>query len=180
MVEMKDLFPPEFATLIASGINRWSNLEYDLHATIWELADVRPALGACMTAQIFTTNAKLDTLLSLLKLRSADQKLIDRVNKFSSTVRPALEARNRMGHDLWLKDKLNPSGMGKLRITAAKKLDFKIETVTVEQLTADVEKIEQAQIDFHNIRVAILDAIPTLPEMSPTALHPISETLKRP
>ena len=169
-------FVPAYAELIAHAANRWAYLEYYINKSIWLLADCKPAIGACMTSQMYTLNAKLSALLSLLKLRKVDQVIIDKVNKFSSGSRDALEARNRTVHDLWLLDNLHPGQMGKLRITADKILQFHISEVGLVALKADVETIERRRVEAGEIEEAIRRVLPTLPEMSPTELHPITET----
>ena len=107
-------FVPEHAEQIAHGCNLWAMLEYYINNSIWALADIEPAIGACMTSQMYTMNARLSALLALLKFRRADQKIIDKVNKFTANVRDAQEARNRVAHDVWLLDRNNPGTMGKL------------------------------------------------------------------
>jgi hypothetical protein len=80
-------FPPEFADCIAKVAANWSALEYMINATIWELAEVRPALGACLTAQIATIPGRLAALLALMKLRGISTRLLKRVNKFAESIR---------------------------------------------------------------------------------------------
>lgn len=169
-------FLAAYAELIADAANRWAYLEYYVNSSIWLLAEVKPAVGACMTSQMYTFNAKLSALLSLLKLRKANQPLIDKVNKFASNVRDALEARNRAVHDVWLNDNINTTQMGKLRITADKILRFKIEEIKIEALRSDVEMIEIRRVQAGEIMDEIKRVLPSLPEMSHEELHPIVET----
>jgi hypothetical protein len=170
-------FLPEFSECIAEAANNWSYLEYFISASIWELADVRPAIGACMTQQIFTLHARIDALLAMLKLRRADQKIIDRVNRFQSKIREAQEARNRLVHDLWLNDNLNPTNMGKLRITASKILEFSFSSKTITELKRDVEIIIQARKSAQQLRADIFKSLSSLPEIPDVELNPIVETL---
>jgi hypothetical protein len=167
---------PAYAQLIADGANRWAYLEYYINSSIWLLADLRPAIGACLTSQMYTLNAKLSGLLALLKLRKAPQELLDRINKFASQSRDALEARNRMVHDVWLNDYIQPTQMGKLRITADKVLRYNIESINAEELRQDVQKIETRRLEAGMIKHAIELALPSLPEMSQSELYPITET----
>src|SRR6266852_2712289 len=112
-------FVGDYADCIAHAANNWSWMEYELLTVLWFLADVSPALGACLTSQIYTFNAKLDALLALMKLRKVPSEIIDSVNKFASDSRSAQEARNRFAHDVWLNDNENPQTLGKLRVTAS-------------------------------------------------------------
>ena len=170
----------EYAEQIAHGCNLWAMLEYYINNSIWALADIEPAIGACMTSQMYTTNAKLSALLSLLKFRRANQKIVDQVNKFSANVRTAQEARNRIAHDMWLVDRNDPGIMGKLRITADKTLNFDIYPIPLDELKKDVGKINASRLEFSVIREQIMDALPTLPEIPQEELHPIAHTQFRP
>jgi len=169
-------FLPNYANLIAEAANQWAYIEYLVAKSIWLLADVKPAMGACVTSHVYTTHAKLSALLALLKLRKAPQPLIDKVNKFAADFRDGAEARNRLVHDVWLTDNLHPDKMGKLRITADKILKFKAETIESEALAADVLIIEKRRKEMTAISREIEVALPTLPEMSHSELHPIVES----
>jgi hypothetical protein len=169
-------FVPEYANLIAHANNHWNYLEYDVNASIWALANVSPAFGACMTSQIYTMHARLNALLSLLKIRKADERILKKVNRFAERVREVQEARNRTAHDIWLIDRLNPGKMGKLRITAEKTLKFGVQGVDLSELKADIEKLNMRREEFFAIRREIEAALPTLPEIPQTELHPIVET----
>ena len=169
-------FIPEFSDCIARIATCWARLEYDVNAAIWALAEVRPALGACMTSQIYVFNARLSALLALAKVRRVDEAIITRINKFAEKVRAGQDKRNRAVHDIWLNDQKTPWNMGRLRITAEKKLNFKIKSVMFPELAADLELIENLSTEFRAIRDAIEAALPTLPEIPHTELHPIIET----
>jgi hypothetical protein len=173
-------FVPAYADQIAHGCNLWASLEYYINSSIWALADVEPSIGACMTAQMYTTNAKLSALLALLKFRRADQNIIDKVNRFAANVRDAQEARNRVAHDMWLLDSANPGNMGKLRITADKTLNFDILPVPIENLKKEVKKISDRRFEFAGIHDEIMAALPTLPEIPREELHPIIHNQTRP
>jgi hypothetical protein len=169
-------FLPDFADSIANAANNWAYLEYFVNSSIWLLAGVAPALGACLTSQIYTINARLDALVALMKLRRVDAALIKRVNKFQNSVRDAQDIRNRIVHDLWLNDNHSRANMGKFRITAARELKFGIDSITREALNADLAKIENRQAEASAIRDAIVAALPDLPEVPHHELHPILET----
>jgi hypothetical protein len=173
-------FIPEYAEQIAYGCNLWAMLEYYINNSIWALADIEPAIGACMTSQMYTMNSRLSALLALLKFRRVNQKIIDKVNKFAANVRDAQEARNRIAHDMWLIDRANPGTMGKLRITADKTLNFDISPVSIEELKNDVAKISARRLEFSEIRDQIIAALPTLPEIPAEELHPIAHAQTRP
>jgi hypothetical protein len=166
-------FIPEYADLIAHVATSWASLEYYIADSIWTVAELKPAIGACITAQIFGIGGKFAALLALLKLRQAPETLITKVNKFTETIRGPQERRNRIIHDVWLADLESPSSMGRLELTAPKKLSFKAETVKLEELQADYDQIAKARNEFFHIRADIYRVIPTLPEIPQSELHPI-------
>jgi hypothetical protein len=173
-------FPGDFAECIAKVAANWSALEYMINATIWELAEVRPSLGACLTAQIMTVNGRLAALLALMKLRRVDTKLLKKVNRFAERVRAPQELRNRIIHDQWVNDRLNPEGMGRIEIVAPKALTMEIKPVTITELRDDLEKISDCRFEFGAIRNEIRGALSTLPKMSQRELYPITEILPDP
>lgn len=166
-------FIPEYADLIAHVATSWATLEYYVADSIWAIAGLKPAMGACVTAQIFGINGKFAALLSLLKLRKAPDALISKVNKFTEALRGPQEKRNRIIHDVWLVNETFPYVMGRIELTAPKKLSFKVEDIELAELKSDFDAISKARTEFHAIRSEIYDAIPALPEMPQEELHPI-------
>jgi hypothetical protein len=169
-------FVPEFADCIARIASCWARLEYDMNASIWSLSETRPAFGACITSQIYTTQGRLNAILALGKFRQLDARLMKRLNKFSEKIRIGQDVRNRTVHDMWLNDNISSAHMGHLVITANRVLEMKIQSVSLPELRDDLEKVEDIQTEFLKIRRAIDDALPSLPEMSHEELHPIVES----
>jgi hypothetical protein len=170
-------FPIEFADCVAKVAANWSAM---INATIWELADVRPSLGACMTAQIGSVQARLAALIALMRLRGVNAKLLRKVNRFAERVRAPQELRNRIIHDQWVNDRHRPEQMGRIEIVAPRALTMEIKPVTIEELRADLEKISDCRFEFGAIRHEIRGALPTLPQMSQRELYPITEILPDP
>jgi len=168
-------FRPEFSDAIANAANYRAALEYSVNKTIWALALVPPALGSCITSQIYTLNAKLDALVALMNIRKVDPSIIRKTNQFSSTIREAQEARNRIMHDYWYQDKRENHKMGRLTITEKKILEFKIISIAIEDLRKDVEKIENKRFEFAEIEDQINLILPSLPPIPHALLHPITE-----
>ena len=164
-------FPPEFAQCISQVIACWSTLEYNIDMSIWHLAGVYPAVGACITSQIFTLDGRLKALLALLKLRKASDALVSRVNKFSERVRKPLEIRNRITHDTWGQ---NPETkkMAQLNIGAKGILTYGFKPIAIEVLQEDLQTVRTAMKESADIREAIENALPTLPEIHLRELQP--------
>jgi hypothetical protein len=166
-------FAPEYTQKIAEITACWSCLEYQISMCIWHLAGVYPAVGACISSQIFTLDGRLKALKSLLTLRRAPEELCKRINKFSERVRGPLELRNRVIHDQWFSDDRTPALMQQMEIGAKGTLTYGFKPVPIAQLKDDHSKIVSAMIEASEIRDAVEDALPTLPEIPSRELHPI-------
>lgn len=164
---------PEFLQTIGLIARDWGALEYLINQAIWRLSNTYPALGACVTAQIFTVDGRLKALASLLKIRRADKKLIDRLNKFTEAVRTPTVLRNRNIHDLWATSVRDKNTAYRIQITAQHKLSFERIEVTIDSLKSDHKKIHECLKQFGRIHDAILAAAPTLPGIPRGELIPM-------
>ena len=167
-------FIPDYADLIASIASGWATIEYYVNHSIWIVADLDAPTGACVTSQIHSLNSKLSSLLSLLKLYQAPDRIIKRVNRFADTIRGPQEHRNRVIHDVWLIDNVNSGSMGRLETTAAKRLEFTVKDVSIEKLRAIYDELSASRLEFFHIRNDIFKERPTFSgipesERDPTA-----------
>lgn len=146
---------------IASG---WAYFEMLINHAIWELANVEQHFGACVTAQIIAPVPRFKALVSLLRLRGADEASLKRLNSLSGSADELAQLRNRIVHDF--------SGMhrrtkkfSQLRITADRKLTFEFVEVPMHELKQTEERIKKLIADVGN---AIQDAIDALPPYDKT------------
>ncbi|MFZ3234506.1 MAG: hypothetical protein WA417_04270 [Stellaceae bacterium] len=168
-------FLPGYAEQIAHAANLWAAIEYHINSCIWGLLGTPPGLGACLTSQVYTVNARLDALVALMKVRRVDPKTITKVNKFQSRIREAQDIRNRIVHDMWLNHNIG-NHMGRMQITAARELRYTIEVIELTDLKLSVAKIDERRMEFEKIRHSIFSELPSLPEIPKQELHPIEET----
>jgi len=155
----------------------WSSTENALNFCIWAVAGIAPTLGACLTSQIYAMSGRWSALLALLKIRRAPQRLIDLVNEMAEASRGPLEIRNRTVHDAWV---WRPDGaVGRFEITAPKKLRFDIIEIPLDELKANFETLLKFNDRVVEMRKTIYAALPSLPEMSPEELRPISDDPSR-
>ncbi|MFY9656899.1 MAG: hypothetical protein WAK01_09975 [Methylocystis sp.] len=167
-------FPPEYAELIAHVVTTWSNLEFGVNQTIWALADAPQAYGACITSQLTSLHSRLNALVALMRVRGCSDKLISRVNKFAEDVRGAQEKRNRIIHDPWLNSVEWPMILGRIEITAPKKLTISAKSISVDDLKSDLKTIKTCAISFFEIKQSILDELPSLRDKHEIELNPIT------
>jgi len=166
-------FIPEYANGIASIASCWATIEYYENNSIWIVAKLDPKTGACMTSQMYTLQAKLAGLLSLLKLHGAPDTIISRVNRFAENIRGPQEHRNRVVHDIWMLDNRHPGSMSRLEATASKKLKFEMQDVPIQRLKDIYTELSACRQEFYNIRADIFTAQPSFPGIPGSELDPI-------
>jgi hypothetical protein len=150
----------------------WALLELLVNDCIWNLADVAPTLGACITAQIFTINNRFLALVSLMRLRQFPEEFVKDINKFSGRVRDAGDRRNRVIHDpVFVSPELGE--VGRLEVTAQRQPIFEIKTISEETLLADCAIVYGCVQDFFRYREKILAKLSTLPEIPKSKSLPI-------
>ncbi len=164
-------FPDDYAQGIAKIISFWSALEYNINLSIWHLAGIYPAIGACITEQIYTLDGRTKALLALLKLRRAPDELVRRVNKFGEKSRKASDIRNKIAHHTW-HQRTESKEMLQLEIGAKGSLTYGFKPIPIEMLKADQDTVRNAMRDAVGIRDAVEACLPTLPEIPLGELHP--------
>ena len=128
---------PNFYGLIGNIASDWALLEYLVNQCIWRAAFLDEQLGACITAQIFSLQSRLEALVLLLRAREVSPKLLHDVNSFIEDARGITDARNRAVHD--------PIGTEndkhvQLQITGRGKLVFDMREVTLNDLVTTRDK----------------------------------------
>ena len=73
----------EYVLAIGRVAMIWSQFEFFLSETIWELANVDRNVGACITAQMIGPNPRFKALVALMHFRGANQDLIGEMNSLS-------------------------------------------------------------------------------------------------
>jgi hypothetical protein len=164
-------FPAAYAQGIAKIISYWSALEYNINLSIWHLAGVYPAIGACITEQIYTLDGRLKAIQSLLKLRRAPDDLLRKVNHFAETSHKAQAIRNRVAHDAWHQSDESKK-MYQLTIGARGKLTYGFKPLSLADLELDRDEVQRAMRKAATLRDAIELSLPTLPEIPIGELHP--------
>jgi hypothetical protein len=107
----------------------WAAFELHIDRVIWALAGIEPDPGACLTSQIASIHNRFRSLISLVKLRGADESLIKRLNQLSNESSKLVLKRNLVVHSTI---GLHPSTLEILRtrISADKTLVFEPQTTS--------------------------------------------------
>jgi len=164
-------FPDDYAQGIAKIISFWAALEYNINMSIWHLAGIYPAIGACITEQIYTLDGRVKALSALLKLRRAPAALIRRVSKFSEKSRKAQDIRNKIAHHTWHQG-TETKEMLQLEIGAKRTLTYGFKRVPIKEFKEDQDTVRNAMREAVAIRDATEASLPTLPDIPLGELHP--------
>jgi hypothetical protein len=149
--------PREYAVQIAHVVTGWAQVEHDIDAAIWELANLydTPDIGACLTAQFTTVNARLNALISLARVRGIPDFQIGKLNKFRDRATALADRRNRVAHDPWLsaygKGLKELGKVYRLQKTARSKLDYSYKLIALGELEALTKEIEEAYLAFSEL-----------------------------
>jgi hypothetical protein len=126
----KALKPPpehEIYSLIGRVASEWAHIERSLDELIWELADIGPSKGACMTGQQ-TIFGRCNIIMGLLTLKERSGKgignLRNRAKNISDTGSGPGEQRNRIVHDPWFY--FDDKYVGQFKAMAPKDKDLKV------------------------------------------------------
>jgi hypothetical protein len=160
-----EAIPEKHAMGIALAIMVWSDLEFEIDYTIWDLMDAPQALSACLTAQLISPIPKLNALLSLLRLYEFGENLEDRLSQFSGNIGGLVERRNRIVHDKRIWDP-QTGDVSRINVTARGRLKFGKQPESLDDLMDFAKSVMAARTKFLKIRDEIIqrrDAFKALP-----------------
>lgn len=155
-------------SLIGQVASNWSHIEHTLDLVIWELADIDPEAGACITAQMMGAFARFKAIIALLTFHqrrtNKDLKgLIDKATELSQKANVPGEQRNRTVHDPWYDFPSSEDHTAQFKAMPQKDLRYGIHPVDLTALKtalADIEKFSERVTAF---RQSVLDALVTSP-----------------
>lgn len=92
--------------LVGQVAANWSHIDHLLDILIWQLADVDPPAGACITAQIGGTYGRFKAVIALLTFHQQRtnknlKPLLDKATELSQKANGPAEGRHRAVHDPW-------------------------------------------------------------------------------
>jgi hypothetical protein len=156
---------PEFKPyLLAIGklAARWSLFEFTVNDIIWELANLSPKAGTCLTAQMIGPGPRFRCLVALLHLRESPQEIIDSANEISSEADKLSRQRNRYIHDPLVFNRADKS-FHRLETTADRKIRHDILPAEITALDRLSGKISDLQKDIDGLHARIVTEIPPWP-----------------
>jgi hypothetical protein len=140
----------------------WAALEAIISSAIWQIGEIQDEVGVCMTSQIFTYDAKINALVSLLETRGGFEVVIKHINKFHEKTRGLSKLRNRIVHDPWVGDAKTGEAM-RLELSSNKTLIMGYVKMTTKTLDELRDNIDKAISDFQIIIKPAIDRYPPLP-----------------
>jgi hypothetical protein len=95
--------PPDHPmhSLVGQVASRWALVENFLDRTIWQLAKLDQPTGACLTAQITGSHARLVAIYALCLHQKKSDKILKQIRELQFKFKGAQDRRNRVLHDAW-------------------------------------------------------------------------------
>jgi hypothetical protein len=150
---------PIYAT-IGLVTAEWAQIEHILDLIIWELADVRQAIGSCITGQMMGHAPRFKAIQALGLLRGLDTRLLKSIESLSNQIAGLAVERNRIVHDAWYIE--HTSGqVGQFKSPSHKRNKFGIDDIDVTAVDATLSKIQTKLTQVHKLRADIIGALHT-------------------
>jgi hypothetical protein len=153
----------EHYSAIGKIVANWAALEATINFAIWRIGEIPETIGACITSQIFTFDAKMKALISILEVRGNLDKTITKINKFHDDIRAISTFRNRIAHDPWVHDEKTDSPH-RLQISADKTLILEYKLESTVMINNEVQKLNEFIVRFQTIIEPALAKFQPLPE----------------
>jgi hypothetical protein len=156
---------PEFQPyLLAVGklSARWSLFEYTLNDIIWELGNLSPKTGTCLTAQLIGPRPRFRCLAALLTLREANKRLIKCANSMSVEAESLSQQRNRYVHDPVV-FRSSDKSFHIMETTADRKVKHGVFLVDIADITKLTNEIADLQRELEFLHARIVTETPPWP-----------------
>lgn len=143
------------AAAVGRAIAALPALEHEIDELIWQLAGIEADIGVCLTAQFGTVAARMESLISLARLREISELELKTLDKFMGHVVAAGHKRNRLAHDCWFHG-MESGQHYRLNKTAKRSLDFGYKCVSEEDVKAIEAEFAELVTEFRSLRTRIL------------------------
>ncbi len=144
--EAWDLTASKHYTALGLTASNWAYFEAVIDDWNLKLADIRPHLGECFTAQIVGSERKLNAFISIVKLLQLKSLSANMLETFTKEASSLAEQRNRVVHDSW--DISNPNEPKRLEVAAGKTLRITTGPVSTDIITKLADDIATLRTEF--------------------------------
>lgn len=149
-----------FYAIVGRVASEWARLEHILDMIIWELADLDPKRGACITAQFMGPAPRYNTIATLARYKGLNPALAKRIARLKQKTFDVSEQRNRYIHDPWLIE-LDSGGVAQFRAMPAKNPRYGFEPIAPEETEKTISRIKDRLRDALELREDILIELET-------------------
>jgi hypothetical protein len=140
----------------------WALFEFTLNDIIWELANLSPKAGTCLTAQLIGPGPRFRCLVALLHLRASSKQVINDANEISGDADKLSRQRNRYVHDPVVFRPADKS-FHTMETTADRKVKHSIVPMEIPAVVVLTNKVAKLQKDIEALHTKILDETPPWP-----------------
>jgi hypothetical protein len=128
--------------------NAWALFEFHVSQLIWIFSGADDEHGACITAQIYTIQGKINALLALARLEGVPEETIKEFGKaLNKDIEALSRARNRIVHDPWMEHGTSGEAF-QIMLTAQRKLEYRFEPADMLSVEDTLSKIEALDQEF--------------------------------
>lgn len=155
------LQPPEdhpVYAVIGRIAAEWSQLEHMLDYIIWNLADLQPPMGSCITGQMMGVTPRFKAISALSMHRGLPSGLLDRLQSLSGKTFQVQERRNRIIHDAWYVEGVT-NRTSQFRSKTPKEINYGVQHVEQAWIDQTIALIRQRVQDTQELRRDILVAL---------------------
>ncbi len=142
----------------------YSMLEHYIDQSIWRVAELSPAVGACITIQLTSTSARIKALIALLQLREGSDDLLCRLRDLNGRMHPITDSRNRAIHDALSVSE--DGNVAHLRISLDNKQNLTLGAVpiSIDEFILILKGVGQKMLLFKQLHDDIISWLETSPQ----------------
>jgi len=160
-----------FYALIGQISSDWARIEAILDIIIWNLAEVEPHRGACITAQLMGIRPRCLTVLALGTYHGLHKDVLKSVKTFMhESIQPS-DDRNRAVHDAWYLEVLTKE-VAQFRSMPKDELVYGFVQKSEDELKTTLNSIATCQARLLKLKIKIDDAFRALREKQGRARLP--------
>ena len=145
--------------LVGKIVKNYAALEVLVCSAIWQIAEIPDNVGACLTSNIYSLEAKIKALQAILRVKGDFESTARELATFYDGIRGLSEFRNRIVHDATSE---KDGVMGRLEITANKKLKMEFVPEDLISMNTKGNEIDDA---FDKLKVILKPAIEAFPPL---------------
>jgi hypothetical protein len=142
--------------LVGRVASEWAHIEHILDLTIWKLAEIPNARGACITSQILGINPRCKAIASLGANRLSPN-LLKEFRKLANDSFVVSDLRARIVHDPWYMEVSGKTAQFKAMPVSDPR--YGIQDVSDSEINDTITKIKALQARASGLRSNVLDEL---------------------